>query len=646
MAGADAWREHRLMRAAARRLLAACADVNVGIALFSAALIATLWTVVIMEQRSGREEVVAAAIKQNTNLAVAYEEHIVRTLKGLDGALLFIRHEYRRLGRKMDIARYIEEGIIDGRLFSIISLLDEFGNIVLSNKATAPTNYADREHFRIHQLGRRQDTFYIDGPVLGRVSNTWQIPMSRRIIKRDGSFGGTIVASVDPGYFTNFYQKTDIGKQGVVLLVGLDGITRARRVGNALSFGDNLSESTLLQKALQNAAGHFFSQGAVDGTSRLVSYRTLPGYPLMVAIGAAEEEVLADFVRNRSRDYVLALLLSLVIAGFAGILIVTLSRQKRASLALVSSEARFRATFDRAAIGIVHTSLDRRYLQVNQKYCDMLGYTRDELVGLPSNGFTHPDDREEGGQYREQLLSGETDSVSAERRYVCKNGSIIWTNRTVSLVRDHHGQPLYFLRIVEDVTERKRLEIELRDLATTDMLTGLPNRRAFIARLEDEHERLRRFESQQAAVLILDLDYFKSINDTHGHPGGDAMLRHVAEVIRDEIRAIDMSSRLGGEEFAVLLTGATLTAAREFAERLRRKIAALTVMHEGKTITVTASIGVAALRATDENADTALQFADKALYRAKDIGRDRVEVVVAGAMTAAAQTPSESATPA
>jgi len=634
------------MLPATRRWLMARTNVSVGIVLFSAVLIALLWTVVLLEQRTGREEVIVAAVRQNTNLAVAYEEHIVRTLKGLDGALMFIRHEYRRLGRQMDIAQYVREGIIDERLFSIISVLDEFGNIILSSKPTPPTNYADRQHFRIHQLRRMQDTFYIDEPVLGRVSQTWQIPMSRRLIKRDGSFGGAIVISVDPGYFTGFYQKTDIGAQGVVLLVGLDGITRARRVGNALSFGDDLSNSTLLKRRMQSATGEFLSQGAVDGVPRYVSYRTLPGYPLMVAIGTAQDEVLADFMRNRSRDYGLALLLSVVIAGFAGVLVVTLTRQNQASIALAASEERFRATFERAAIGIVHTSLDRRFLQANRKFCEMLGYTRDELVGMPSNSFTHPDDRIYDGHYRQQLLSGEVDSVAAERRYIRKDERIIWTNRTVSLVRDHEGRPLYFLRIVEDITERKRLEAELRELATTDMLTGLPNRRAFIARLEAEHARMKRFAGQQAAVLILDLDYFKSVNDTHGHPGGDAVLRRVAEVIRDEIRQVDMCSRLGGEEFAVLLTGATLASAREFAERLRRAIAALTVMHEGRAITVTASIGVTALQASADNADAALLYADRALYRAKDVGRDRVEVMVAAEQGAGSQSEPASSPPA
>ncbi|MBY0269381.1 MAG: diguanylate cyclase [Burkholderiales bacterium] len=619
------------MIAAIRRGLAACTDLTVATALFSLVVIAAIWSAVVVGQRAEREYVIASAVRQNANLAVAYEEHIVRTLKGLDAALLFIRHEYRRLGPKLDINRYIAEGVLDGRLFNTLSVVDERGNIVASSRTADPAlrsvNYADREFFREHQLRRNQDTFYINKPVLGRISNVWQVPVSRRIIKPDGSFGGVIVLSVDPGYFTRFYQKAEIGGQGAVVLVGLDGIVRARRVGSRLTFGEDYSKSSLMQEQAKALVGDFVSRGGVDGHARLFSYRTLPGYPLVVAVGAGQDEVLAGFVRNRNRDYGIALLASIVVAAFAGMLMVALARQKRASTALAVSEARFRATFEQAAIGIAHTSLDRRYLEVNQKFCDMLGYTRDELVGMPSNSLTHPDDVESAGSYRQQLLAGLVKSATAERRYVRKDGSVFWANRTVSLVRDHAGKPLYFLRVVEDITERKRLEQELRELAATDVLTGLPNRRAFIARLEEEHARLRRFDGQQAAVLMLDLDYFKNINDTWGHPAGDAVLREVAAVINGQIRQVDLCSRLGGEEFAMLLTGAAPEAAREFAERLRRKIAEIVVNHEGNKIKLTASIGVAALRAADDSADASLLRADRALYKAKEAGRDRVEVI-------------------
>jgi len=160
--------------------------------------------------------------------------------------------------------------------------------------------------------------------------------------------------------------------------------------------------------------------------------------------------------------------------------------------------------------------------------------------------------------------------------------------------------------VVEDVTERKRLEQELQALAATDALTGLPNRRSFMTRLEEDYARLRRFDTQQVAVLMLDLDYFKRINDTYGHAAGDEVLRQVATLIREEPRRVDLCARLGGEEFAIILAGASPEAAREFAERLRRKIAAAAIVFEGKAIAVTVSIGVAAMMPSDESAYVSL----------------------------------------
>jgi diguanylate cyclase (GGDEF)-like protein len=488
-------------------------DVNVAIVVFSVTLIGIIWTTAVAEGRAEREEAIASAIKQNSNLVVAYEEHVARTLQGLDAVTRFIRYEYSRVGTKMNLAQMIADGVIDPKLFSILSVIDENGDIVMSSSVAPSANYADRDHFKVHRL-RKDDVLYISKPVFGRISNTWQIPMTRRISKPDGTFGGIVVISVDPGYFTHFYQKADIGVDGVVTLVGVDNIVRARRTGRIVSFGDDLSGSSLLREQAKNPAGNFLSAGRIDGAQRYVSYRTLADYPLVVAVGTAADEVLAAFEQSRDRDYRTALLVSVVIAVFSALLIVTVRRQKRAATALA-----------------------------------------------------------------------------------------------------------------EDISERKRLETELRELATTDMLTGLPNRRHFLARLEEQHARLRRFEFQHAAVLMLDLDFFKRVNDTHGHATGDAVLRHFAALIRAEIRQIDTPSRLGGEEFAILLPGATPVAAMEFAERVRKKVAESPLSHDGHDITVTVSIGIAAMNAADEDTDDALGRADAALYRAKQAGRNRVEVV-------------------
>lgn len=609
--------------------------MSVAVVIFALVLIGGLWGVLLAQERADREDVIAVAVKQNSNLAVAYEEHVARTLKSLDSILLFVRHEYQVVGRAMNIAQYAGDGIIDDRLFSILSVTDERGNVVVSSKPVGAVNYSDREFFRVHQLRRGRDALHISVPVLGRVSDSWQVPLSRPLFKKDGSFGGIVVLSVDPGYFTRFYRKADIGMHGLVTLVGLDGVVRARRVGEALSFGDDLSESSLLREQARSDTGDFLSSGAVDNIQRYVSYRTVPGHPLVVAVGSSREEVLAEFIRGRNRDYLVAALVTMVILGFSAMLVVAVHRQEQAAVALATSEARFRATFEQAAIGIVHTSLDRHFLAVNHKFCEMLGYSREELVGMPSNSFTHVDDRDDEAQFRDALLSGALQSHTAEKRYLRKDGGVIWVNRTISLVKDHQGEPLYFLRVVEDITERKHLQAELVEMATTDALTGLPNRRSFMSRLEEEFARVQRFGTHQVAVLMLDLDYFKRINDTHGHAAGDEVLRQVAMLIRDETRRVDLCSRIGGEEFAILLAGASPASAREFAERLRGKIAAAAIIHDGKALAVTASIGIAAMKATDDAADSALLRADGALYHAKDFGRNRVKLVDGDAAPAA-----------
>ncbi|MBI3532307.1 MAG: diguanylate cyclase [Burkholderiales bacterium] len=197
------------------------------------------------------------------------------------------------------------------------------------------------------------------------------------------------------------------------------------------------------------------------------------------------------------------------------------------------------------------------------------------------------------------------------------------------LVIEHRTPSGYIVSNRIDITERKRLEAELKALANIDTLTRLPNRRQFMARLAEELQRVQRQMTQSACVLMLDIDHFKQINDTYGHAGGDLALQHFAHLMRAELRSIDSCGRLGGEEFAILLPGASLEAAQRIAERLREKLAESTLDIDGKSVALTASIGIAALHSADVNPDAVLKRADGALYEAKATGRNRV-VVEAG----------------
>ena len=133
-------------------MLARRGGMSVAVVTFALVLIGALWGVLLAQERSDREDVIAVAIKQNSNLAFAYEEHVARTLKSLDGILLFVRYEYRKSGRSINIAQHAGDGIIDERLFSILSVTDERGNVVASSKPVGAVNYGDREFFRVHQI--------------------------------------------------------------------------------------------------------------------------------------------------------------------------------------------------------------------------------------------------------------------------------------------------------------------------------------------------------------------------------------------------------------------------------------------------------------------------------------------------------------
>ncbi|MCL7462407.1 diguanylate cyclase [Pseudomonas sp. NW5] len=188
-----------------------------------------------------------------------------------------------------------------------------------------------------------------------------------------------------------------------------------------------------------------------------------------------------------------------------------------------------------------------------------------------------------------------------------KDGSILW-----------HG-------FITDVTERKRIEAELLEFATTDFLTQLPNRRHLMSQIEAELAHMQRSADHCTAVLMCDLDHFKSINDQWGHATGDLALRHFAGILRAQLRKSDMAGRIGGEEFAVLLRGANLAEAMAFARRVQQQLAQAPLQHGEQCIAMTLSIGVAVLMASDTSVDAALSRSDMALYRAKSSGRNRIE---------------------
>jgi diguanylate cyclase (GGDEF)-like protein/PAS domain S-box-containing protein len=592
------------------------------------ALVAAIWVVVVAHVQSERANAIAGAVRQNDNLAGAFEEHITRSLKGAEQVARFLRHEFEIRGKQLDLAAYAVNGVIDNELYRHLMVVDERGEIAASSRVIdSGERFADREYFRFHQANAA-DAFFIGKPVIGRITGKWVIPMTRRINKADGAFGGVVVLAVNPDYLVNFYRRADVGRDGLVDIVGLDGISRARQAGDVRSFGRNMIDSALMEVRARFAAGSLVDNGEREGVSRHISYHTLKDYPLVVAVGSSSDELLRPLEREAFVYYGFALAASLVVGLFAFFLLTSLQRHQRDLDALGRSEARFRATFNQAAIGISQTLLDGRFLQVNQALCNMLGYSEGELLTMSHDEIFHPDEVTDSIELRAQFLAGKGLPAAGEKRYLHKHGGEIWVAISTSLVRAADGAPEYFVNMVECITERKRLQGNLEHLARHDSLTQLPNRTLFYSRLQHALEQARR-RGWTTGVMFIDLDRFKTINDTLGHAVGDEVLQQVAVRLSECVRAEDTVGRLGGDEFAVILSELEHERSAGLVAQKILDALALPLQLERHEVFLTTSIGIATSGPGVSDADTMINNADAAMYDAKDLGRNNFQYYAA-----------------
>jgi diguanylate cyclase (GGDEF)-like protein/PAS domain S-box-containing protein len=600
------------------------------IALFSLSLIAVFWALALERIGFERAEAVAEVERQNANLALAFEEHTLRTVKAVDQAVLFIKREYETHDGEVDLAGMAAEKILDPGLLRIAGVADAHGKVVQSSVARQPLNVSGREYFRVHR--ERPDAgLYIGAPVTGHITGRQVIQFSRRLSAPDGSFAGVAIVALEPSYFLQFYSQLDMGSEGLIMLVGAaDRIVRARQAGAASSAGQDMRDSTLFKHFAQWRSGNYVALGRLEGVPRYVSYRAVRDYPLIVAVGASTEHALAGFA-GRERLYLFAAALaSLFVFLAGGGLVVQLRKRNEAMRAVARSEERYRAAFEQAAIGVMHTALDGTLLKVNARLCTMLGYAGDELVGRSFAEITAPEDREASDALRERLVSEPADAIAPvlEKRYVRKDGAALWVTVSVAVVRDAQGRPEYFVTSVQDVTEAKRAQEKLEHQANHDALSGLPNRTLFYDRLTQALTAAPR-NNAILAVLTVGIDRFKAVNDTLGYHLGDQLLQEAARRLGQTVRAGDTVARLGGDEFAIVLGDLSKTEnAGHVAQKIVQTMAEPFAL-QGSEVYATASIGIALYPEDGKEGDALLMNADAAMRRAKEVGRNTFQFYAA-----------------
>lgn len=380
-------------------------------------------------------------------------------------------------------------------------------------------------------------------------------------------------------------------------------------------------------------------QGLLEGTrdyrgKLVLSYASaIPGTPWMLISKIDEEEAYRMVDQIRLVAGMLSLFACGLIAAWfwqwrrrhlAEADAAILHERMRADALMIEGEKRFRTVFEHTALPMARNSLTGEFMEVNEAWCNMFGYSRDEVSSkhLDWQQLTHPDDMEPGATLVKQMLAGEIAEFKIEKRYIHKDGKVLWGNVQVKLVCDEQGAPEFIISAVQDITERRLTEKTINFMAYHDKLTGLPNRALLFDRLSQAMSQAKR-DAKYVALLFADLDGFKAVNDLYGHEAGDNVLKMAAQRFLACVRAVDTVARFGGDEFAIILGNLDdPQQANGVAEKIVQAFAQSITLSDGRECTVGASVGISIYPDHGSAMDNLMTAADQAMYESKRHGKN------------------------
>lgn len=298
--------------------------------------------------------------------------------------------------------------------------------------------------------------------------------------------------------------------------------------------------------------------------------------------------------------------------------------KKETEIKLHEYQNRFETIFEHANIGVAILSLDGRMLRVNRPLCQLLGYSESDMLAMNFYYLIPPSDLNNLQIHIQQLIDKKIKSFQSEQQCFRKNGEALWIMSTLSLIRDDDEKPIYFILQIQNITLQKKAEERLRHMAYHDPLTSLANRNKLEQFISHILASARRHQ-QGFALLFLDLDRFKNINDTLGHESGDVLLQIIAERLLSSVRSTDMVARLAGDEFVLLITDVKKTeSVALIAQKILESVMKVVVV-KGQEIYITTSIGISLYPYDGQNMQTLMKNADLALYRSKEHGRNNYQ---------------------
>jgi len=582
------------------------------------------WTALLAQLAREKSQAEQEALRDAEILARAYGTHLFRALEAVDQITRYVKYGWEATGGEFTLEQMGQQGLFGRHSGFYISLIDERGNLISSTIPGAQrVNIVDEPYFTVHR--QAGNAFHIGVARIGNFSQTPVVPFSRRLTDAQGRFRGIVLVSVIPEYFMSNYDEIALGRHGFLALLGTDGVARLERVGNKVFLPRSGDKALNMQPALDMRAGSrlFGAQDSFsDRRPRYVAWQTTSGYEMVTMAGFDQEDILGPY-RAKRRDWLrsaaLATILLAVAAAAGAFVSLRLTRERRQ---FESMQATYRTATEggsdgffiaRPVCGRDGEVTDFTIIDCNERGAEFLRHRREELIGERLKALYRGEAAERAMRMMCKAMKVRAYEGEADLEALGVSGPK-WAHFRVC-------RPDNDLAVtMRDISGLKAHVAELERRGNEDALTQLPNRHWANAYLPEAIARARD-GGRMIALLFLDLDGFKTVNDTAGHQAGDDILRHVGRRLREAVRPNDQVARVGGDEFLVILQ--KLATAADAAHVAQRILDAFQPAFKiGQTsYAVGVSIGIGMFPQDGADANTLLKNADIAMYSAKTAGK-------------------------
>jgi diguanylate cyclase (GGDEF)-like protein len=564
------------------------------------------------------------ALREADILAKAFADQVSRTVESIDQTALHVRYawEMSRGRLKLDDAK--SKGLFPDSSTVFVAVINRNGFAVTATGPSPGDTYVGDQPYFAVQRASEVDSLYIDRPGAGRASRSRRdaVSFSRKIRRPDGGFDGIVLVSVPTGYFTSSYSEAVLGTHGLLGVVGRQRDFQITRIGSAASpvHDDTLlsvPDFSLVQRGSMLARG---SEWFKDKRDRYVGWEIVEGAPMVAIAGLDEQQVLARYRANRDASLRIATLSTVLLAVFTLIATALSLRLAWRKHELETTRDAYRMATEGGNEGFYITRpitdrnrmiVDFKVVDCNHRAAELVGLRREELIGQRVSAL-----------YPAYLLGERMDMLRQAMDTGVYEGEL--EDRTEQGIRWVHLKAVRYGRDLavssRDISETKAHVAELERRSNEDVLTGLPNRHWVEHNLPKLVERASS-DNKMLAVLFIDLDGFKSVNDTVGHAAGDEVLRNAARRLSEAVRPHDCVARLGGDEFVVLLEHLPHKSdAAHVAERILHAFLDDFRVAQG-VHAIGASIGISVYPSDGNDAHTLLRNADIAMYSVKTAGK-------------------------